>query len=132
MDSPKLVEECISVKLREEVPIVGKKTRYSPPSIAKNRTVDSTAGHVGVNGRYHQITLVTLPTLTEGSNKRSLSCSEVFKIKGMAFRLSKDKMDALETDIFKPLNSCEILLARIKASDYRGITVSSIHELNSL
>ena len=129
MDSPKFVEECISVKLKEEVPIVGKKTRYSPPSIAKNRTVDSTADHVGVNGRYHQI---TLPTLKEGSNKRSLSCSEVFKIEGMAIRLSKGKMDALETDIFKPLNSCEILLARIKASDYRGITVSSIHELNSL
>ena len=129
MDSPKSVEECISVKLRGEVPIVGKKTRYSPPSIAKNRTVDSTADYVSVNGRYHQI---TLPTLTEGSNKRSLSCSEVFKIKGMAFRLSKDKMDALKTDIFKPLNSCEILLARLKASDYRGITVASIHELNSL
>lgn len=129
MDSPKFVEECISVELREEVPIVGKKARYSPPSIAKNRTVDSTADYVSVNGRYHQI---TLPTLTEGSNKRSLSCSEVFKIKGMAFRLSKDKMDALKTDIFKPLNSCEILLARIKASDYRGITVTSIHELNSL
>ena len=129
MDSPKLVEECISVKLREEVPIFGKKARYSPPSIAKNRTVDSTADYVSVNGRYHKI---RLPTLTEGSNKRSLSGRQVFKIKGMAFRLSKDKMDALETDIFKPLNSCEILLARIKASDYRGITVTSIHELNSL
>ena len=129
MDSPKLVEECISVKLREEVPIFGKKARYSPPSIAKNRTVDSTTDYVSVNGRYHKI---RLPTLTEGSNKRSLSCRQVFKIKGMAFRLSKDKMDALETDIFKPLNSCEILLARIKASDYRGITVTSIHELNSL
>lgn len=129
MNSPKLIEEVISVKLREEVPIVGKKTRYSPPSIAKNRTVDSTADHVSVNGSYHQI---TLPTLTEGSNKRSLSCSEVFKIKGMTVRLSKDKIDALETDIFKPLNSCEILLARIKAGYYRGITVSSIHELNSL
>ena len=129
MDSPKFVEECISVKLREEVPIAGEKTRYSPPSIAKNRKLDSTADYVSVNGSYHQI---TLPTLTEGSNKRSFSCSEVFKIKGMAFRLSKDKMDALKTDIFKPLNSCEILLARIKASDFRGITVTSIHELNSL
>ena len=129
MDSPKFVEECISVKLREEVPIVGEKTRYSPPSIAKNRKLDSTAHYVSVNGSYHQI---TLPTLTEGSNKRSFSCSEVFKIKGMAFRLSKDKMDALKTDIFKLLNSCEILLARIKDSDYRGITVTSIHELNSL
>ena len=129
MDSPKFVEECISVKLREEVPIVGEKTRYSPPSIAKNRKLDSTADYVSVNGSYHQI---TLPTLTEGSNKTSFSCSEVFKIKGMAFRLSKDKIDALETDIFKPLNSCEILLARIKASDFRGITVTSIHELNSL
>ena len=129
MDSPKLVEECISVKLKEEVPIVGKKTRYSPPSIAKNRKLDLTGDYVSVNGRYPQI---TLPTLTEGSNKSSLSCSEVFKIKGMAFRLSKDKIDALETDIFKPLNSCEILLARIKASDYRGITVTSIYELNSL
>ena len=129
MDSPKFVEECISVKLREEVPIVGEKTRYSPPSIAKNRKLDSTADYVSVNGSYHQI---TLPTLTEGSNKRSFSCSEVFKIKGMAFRLSKDKIDALETDILKPLNSREILLARIKASDFRGITVTSIHELNSL
>ena len=129
MDSPKFVEECISVKLREEVPIVGEKTRYSPPSIAKNRKLDSTADYVSVNGSYHQI---TLPTLTEGSNKRSFSCSEVFKIKGMAFRLSKDKIDALETDILKPLNSCEILLARIKASDFRGITVTSIHEPNSL
>ena len=129
MDSPKFVEECISVKLREEVPIVGEKTRYSPPLIAKNRKLDSTADYVSVNGSYHQI---TLPTLTEGSNKRSFSCSEVFKIKGMAFRLSKDKIDALETGIFKPLNSCEIWLARIKASDYRGITVTSIHELNSL
>ena len=129
MDSPKFVEECISVKLREEVPIVGEKTRYSPPSTAKNRKLDSTADYVSVNGRYHQI---TLPTYTERSNKRSLSCSEVFKIKGMAFRLSKDKIEALETDIFKPLNSCEILLARIKASDYKGITVTSIHELNSL
>ena len=129
MDSPKFVEECISVKLREEVPIVGEKTRYSPPLIAKNRKLDSTADYVSVNGSYQQI---TLPTLTEGSNKRSFSCSEVFKIKGMAFRLSKDKMDALKTDIFKPLNSCEILLARLKASDYRGITVASIHELNSL
>ena len=96
MDSPKFVEECISVKLREEVPIVGEKTRYSPPLIAKNRKLDSTADYVSVNGSYHQI---TLPTLTEGSNKRSFSCSEVFKIKGMAFRLSKDKIDALETDI---------------------------------
>ena len=129
MDSPKFVEECISVKLREEVPIVGEKTRYSPPLIAKNRKLDSTADYVSVNGSYHQI---TLPTLTKGSNKRSFSCSEVFKIKGMAFKLSKDKIDALETDIFKPLNSCEILLARIKASDFRGITVTSIHELNSL
>ena len=129
MDSPKFVEECISVKLREEVPIVGEKTRYSPPSIAKNRKLDSTADYVSINGSYHQI---TLPTLTEGSSKRSFSCSEVFKIKGMAFRLSKGKIDALETDIFKPLNSCEILLARIKASDFRGITVTSIHELNSL
>lgn len=129
MDSPKFVEECISVKLREEVPIVGEKTRYSPPSIAKNRKLDSTADYVSINGSYHQI---TLPTLTEGSSKRSFSCSEVFKIKGMAFRLSKDKIDLLETDIFKPLNSCEILLARIKASDFRGITVTSIHELNSL
>ena len=129
MDSPKFVEECISVKLREEVPVVGEKTRYSPPSIAKNRKLDSTTDYVSVNDSYHQI---TLPTLTEGSNKRSFSCSEVFKIKGMAFRLSKDKIDALETDIFKPLNSCEILLARIKASDFRGITVTSIHELNSL
>ena len=129
MDSPKFVVECISVKLREEVPIVGEKTRYSPPSITKNRKLDSTADYVSVNGSYHQI---TLPTLTEGSNKRSFSCGEVFKIKGMAFRLSKDKIDALETDIFKPLNSCEILLARIKASDFRGITVTSIHELNSL
>ena len=129
MDSPKFVEECISVKLREEVPIVGEKTRYSPPSIAKNRKLDSTADYVSINGSYHQI---TLPTLTEGSSKRSFSCSEVFKIKGMAFRLSKDKIDALETDIFKPLNSCEILFARIKASDFRGITVTSIHELNSL
>ena len=129
MDSPKFVEECISVKLREEVPIVGEKTRYSPPSIAKNRKLDSTTDYVSVNDSYHQI---TLPTLTEGSNKRSFSYSEVFKIKGMAFRLSKDKIDALETDIFKPLNSCEILLARIKASDFRGITVTSIHELNSL
>ena len=129
MASPKFVEECISVKLREEVPIVGEKTRYSPPSITKNRKLDSTADYVSVNGSYHQI---TLPTLTEGSNKRSFSCAEVFKIKGMAFRLSKDKIDALETDIFKPLNSCEILLARIKASDFRGITVTSIHELNSL
>lgn len=129
MDSPKFVEECISVKLREEDPIVGEKTRYSPPSIAKNRKLDSTADYVSVNGSYHQI---TLPTLSEGSNKRSFSCSDVFKIKGMAFRLSKDKIDALETDIFKPLNSCEILLARIKASDFRGITVTSIHELNSL
>ena len=129
MDSPKFVEECISVKLREEDPIVGEKTRYSPPSIAKNRKLDSTADYVSVNGSYHQI---TLPTLTEGSNKRFFSCSDVFKIKGMAFRLSKDKIDALETDIFKPLNSCEILFARIKASDFRGITVTSIHELNSL
>ena len=129
MDSPKFVEECISVKLREEDPIVGEKTRYSPPSIAKNRKLDSTADYVSVNGSYHQI---TLPTLSEGSNKRSFSCSDVFKIKGMAFRLSKDKIDALETDIFKPLNSCEILFARIKASDFRGITVTSIHELNSL
>ena len=129
MDSPKFVEECISVKLREGVPIVGERTRYSPPSIAKNRKLDSTADYVSINGSYHQI---TLPTLTEGSSKRSFSCSEVFKIKGMAFRLSKDKIDALETDIFKPLNSCEILLARIKASDFRGITVTSIHELNSL
>lgn len=129
MDSPKFVEECISVKLREEDPIVGEKTRYSPPSIAKNRKLDSTADYVSVNGSYHQI---TLPTLSEGSNKRSFSCSDVFKIKGMAFRLSKDKIDALETDIFKPLNSCEILLARINASDFRGITVTSIHELNSL
>ena len=129
MDSPKFVEECISVKLREEDPIVGEKTRYSPPSIAKNRKLDSTADYVSVNGSYHQI---TLPTLSEGSNKRSFSCSDVFKIKGMAFRLSKDKIDALETDILKPLNSCEILLARINASDFRGITVTSIHELNSL
>ena len=129
MDSPKFVQECISVQLREEVPIVGEKTRCSPPSIAKNRKLDSTADYVSVNGSYHQI---TLPTLSEGSNKRSFSCSDVFKIKGMAFRLSKDKIDALETDIFKPLNSCEILFARIKASDFRGITVTSIHELNSL
>ena len=59
MDSPKFVEKCISVKLREEVPIVGKKTRYSPLSIAKNRTVESTVDYVSVNGRYHQITLPT-------------------------------------------------------------------------
>ena len=78
MDSPKLVEECISVKLKEEVPIVGKTTRYSPPSIDKNRKLDLTGDYVSVNGRYAQI---TLPTLTEGSNKSSLSCSEVFKIK---------------------------------------------------
>ena len=53
MDSPKFVEKCISVKLREKVPIVGKKTRYSPLSIAKNRTVESTVDYVSVNGRYH-------------------------------------------------------------------------------
>ena len=52
VDSPKLVEECISVKLKEEVPIVGKKTRYSPSSIAKNRKLDLTGDYVSVNGRY--------------------------------------------------------------------------------
>lgn len=43
--------------------------------------------------------------------------------------LSKEKMAALEKDIFNPLDYCEIILRRMKAGQYRGKTVTSMGEL---
>ena len=46
--------------------------------------------------------------------------------------LSQEKMDALEVDIFKPLDVCEMLLEKMKTGDYKGKTITSIHEVNSM
>lgn len=43
--------------------------------------------------------------------------------------LSKEKIAALEKDIFNPLDYCEIILRRMKTGQYRGKTVTSMGEL---
>ena len=57
------------------------------------------------------------------------SCKRVMCLKA---GLSQEKMDALEVDIFKPLDVCEMLLEKMKTGDYKGKTITSIHELNSM
>ena len=105
------------------------KRKNSSPFMPKTRTSSLAARIFVINGKYCKI---PSQAASERGSSRIMSFSELCRENEVTAKLSKDKMAALETDIFKPLDSCEILLDRVKASDYKGKTVTSIHELSSI
>ena len=75
---------------------------------------------------------ITSQTVNGRRRNQAASCSGLSERSQVAAMVSKEKMAALEKDIFNPVDYCETVLQRMKTGEYKGKTVTSMQELYSL